>query len=183
MKRDYIKYEALSVEIRKEIEAFYLRMLETEPDSSIEDSLAKWFDCEFDGWLNKRIGNNESNIRKYYRLDVELPVQIVETLLESSAEDPDAKEFIGHIMNISRGGLYFNLSRSIEISSIIKVIINLEDIDPDLSDIEALAMVVRTDKLDDNSYGIGVMFSSIYDHSKNNLDVYILKKLSYYIYN
>ncbi len=184
MKRDYIKYEDLSAEIRKAIEDYHREKLKNRPDAELEASLEEWFDSEFDIWLSKRfLKGDEDNIRKHFRLDVELPVRVVETLLESSNEDTDARDFIGHIINISRGGLYFKLNRAIEVSSIIRVIINLGEIDTDLSDVEALAMVVRTDQIDENSFGIGVMFSSIYDHCRNNLDIFILKKLAYYIYN
>jgi hypothetical protein len=50
-------------------------------------------------------------------------------------------------------------------------------------DIEALAMVLRVDRLPDDSYGVGVIFSSIYDEHKQKLDVFVFKNLAYYIYS
>jgi hypothetical protein len=49
--------------------------------------------------------------------------------------------------------------------------------------VEALAMVIRTDKINGDEYGIGIMFSSIYGQNKERLDLFILKNLSYYIYS
>ena len=60
--------------------------------------------------------------------------------------------------------------------------IDLSNIDKELKDIEALAMVVRSNKLEDNKYGIGVMFSSIYNDNKRCLDLFIFKNVAHHIY-
>ncbi len=88
---------------------------------------------------------------------------------------------MGTLVNISKGGFYFSSPRPIEISSIIKVRIDLSNIDGDISNIEALAMVMRVDRMPDGNYGVGVMFSSIYDENREKLDIFIFKNLAYYI--
>jgi hypothetical protein len=69
-----------------------------------------------------------------------------------------------------------------EVSSIIRLVVDLSVVDSELSSVDALAMVVRVDKSAEG-YGIGVMFSSIYDENKKNLNIFILKNLSYYLYS
>ena len=44
-------------------------------------------------------------------------------------------------------------------------------------------MVMRVDKINTKSYGVGVMFSSIYDEHREKLDLFILKNLAYYIHS
>ncbi|MDY6935620.1 MAG: PilZ domain-containing protein [Spirochaetota bacterium] len=183
MKKD-IKYEELSQEIKKEINKYY--NIEKEKNSKLDfgNAMVDWFNDQFDQWITKKYNKNKnSNQRQHYRLDIELPVRIVETLIESSSEERDAIGFVGTILNISKGGLYFKSDYPFESSSIIMVQIDLSEIDKELNDIEALAMVVRSEKLKlNNTYGIGVMFSSIYDEHKENLDLFIFKNVAYHIY-
>lgn len=184
MKHSFISFEKLSGEIKNEIELFHRSKTQNNPLATLEESMIKWFDEKFDGWLMRKYGpKGGTSRRKHFRLEVEIPIRIIDTLIESSKDDAHAHEFIGKIVNISRGGLYFKYQAPIEISSIIKVIIALSSIERDLKDAEALAMVVRADKIAEREYGIGIMFSSIYDESRNNLNLFILKNLSYYIYS
>ena len=178
-----IKFEELSNEIRKEIEEFHAKEMQGKQDIPIEESMIKWLDTSFDGWVNKRFKiDDKENKRKHFRLNVEIPIRIIETLVESSHDDKEAIDLVGNIINISKGGLYFKYNAPIEISSIIKVYIDLSRIEQNLDNIEALAMVVRVDELEDNDYGIGLMFSSIYDTDRFNLNLFILKYLSYHFY-
>jgi hypothetical protein len=184
MKHEYIKYEKLSGDIKNEIAQFHKTEMERNAAATMDESMAKWFEQKFDEWLNRKfMPKGDTGRRRHFRLNVEVPIRIIDTLIESSKEDSHAIEFVGKIVNISRGGLYFKYHEPIEVSSIIQVLIALSDIDSDLSDVEALAMVIRTDRLNDKEYGIGIMFSSIYDTSKNSLELFILKNLSYYIYS
>ncbi len=184
MKRELIKYENLSRELKEEIEKYYAAEKDKAASLSIEEGMVRWFRDSFDNWLIKRFGQGDSeNKRKHFRLEVEVPIRIIDTLIESSGNDKDAMDLIGNVINISRGGLYFIYNSPIEVSSIIKVIIDLSKKDNELSEIEALAMVVRVDKLDDSDYGIGIMFSSIYDSVRENIDVFILKNLANYLYS
>ncbi|OHD64824.1 MAG: hypothetical protein A2176_10940 [Spirochaetes bacterium RBG_13_51_14] len=184
MRHDYIKYEKLSGEIKQQINKYHTSISAAKSEASLDESIAEWFENKFDEWLMQRYGKHEGpGRRKHFRLDVEIPIRVIDTLIESSSDDHHAMEFVGKIVNISRGGLYFKYSRPIEISSIIKVIIDFSDIDKELNGVEALAMVIRTDKIHDHDYGIGIMFSSIYGANKEKLDLFILKNLSYFIYS
>jgi hypothetical protein len=214
MKRNYIKYEDLSSEIKKEIERFYEENKGGGETLSKEDAMLEWFEKEFDVWIvqnyagrdkrdrrmqerrrhprvelepepepAKKASDRRAAVRrKHFRLDIEVPVRIVETLIESSSDETEAFDFVGTLVNISKGGFYFKFSQPIEISSIIRVHIDLSMMDADLKDIEALAMVVRVDRLSDDTYGVGVMFSSIYDEHREKLEMFIFQNLAYYIY-
>ncbi len=184
MKHSFIKYEKLSQDIKQEINSYHQSVAAAKSEAIFDESMAEWFENRFDEWLLKRYsGNEQLGRRKFFRLEVEIPIRIIDTLIESSRDDKHAIEFIGKIINISRGGLYFKSSKPIEISSIIKVVIDFSGVDKDLNEVEALAMVIRSDKLQEGDYGIGIMFSSIYEPNKERLDLFILKNLSYYIYS
>ena len=209
MQKHNIKYEALSSEIKKEIELFYTGLRKHNDGLSLEEAMSSWFEKEFDLWMvrnypagpkDRRMAERRKSVRiepgkndggksdrrqaprrKKFRIDIEVPVEIVETLIESSSDDKGAIDFVGTLVNISKGGFYFSSPRPIEISSIIKVRIDLSNIDGDISNIEALAMVMRVDRMPDGNYGVGVMFSSIYDENREKLDIFIFKNLAYYI--
>lgn len=184
MKHSFIKYEKLSNEIKEEIHNYHHLMKAQKSEAAFDVSMAEWFENRFDEWLLKRYSENDQpGRRKFFRLEVEIPIRIIDTLIVSSQDDKHAMEFVGKIVNISRGGLYFKSTKPIEISSIIKVIIDFSGVDRDLNEVEALAMVIRSDKLPEEDYGIGIMFSSIYEPNKERLDLFILKNLSYYIYS
>ncbi len=181
--KSIIKYENLSNDIKTEIENYHELLLIDNKNQKIEDSMEKWFDKRFDLWLNTAYSKKKSSSRKHFRLEIELPLQIIETVLAAQGDDAEAISFVGSVINISRGGLYFKYHKAIEISSIIKVFLDLKRLNNDVEHIEALAMVVRADKFVDEEYGIGVMFSSIYDTDKVNLDLLLLKSLSHYMYS
>lgn len=184
MKHSFIKYEKLSSEIKQEISKYHNSVIADTSEAVFDESMAEWFENRFDEWLlNRYSSGDQQGRRKFFRLEVEIPIRIIDTLIESSRDDKHAMEFIGKIVNISRGGLYFKSDNPIEISSIIKVIIDFSGVDKDLNEVEALAMVIRCDKLPEDDYGIGIMFSSIYEANKERLDLFILKNLSYYIYS
>jgi hypothetical protein len=178
-----VKFEKLSSEIRREIEAFHAAMVHKGEDRPLEETMARWFETCFDEWAARRFNVDISdNKRKHLRLNIEIPMRIIETLVKSSNDDREALDLVGNIVNISKGGLYFKYRWPIELSSIIKVQIELPQIDRDLERVEALAMVVRMDRLHKDEYGIGVMFSSIYDSDRFNLELFILNHLSYHLY-
>ncbi len=181
--REYIRYEKLSSEIKDAISLHHEELRKKNENVDFDIAVEDWFEQKFDEWILKRFKTeDQGDLRKHYRLDVEVPIRVVETLIESSSEETAAIDFVGTIVNISRGGLYFISANPFEISSIIRLVIDLSAIDSELSSVEALAMVVRVDKLPEG-YGIGVMFSSIYDDNKKNLNIFILKNLSYYLYS
>ena len=177
-----IKYEQLSGEIKEEISRFHERKMTEGGRHTIEDSMRSWFETCFDSWIETRFAPGDFK-RKFHRVDVELPIHVVDTLIESEAGDDGDIDLLGTIVNISRGGLFFRSRRSFELSSIIKVVIDLSCVDPELSRIEALAMVVRCDSVDDGHFGIGLMFSSVYDDDKMTLDLFIFKNLAYFMYS
>ncbi|HPI15686.1 MAG: PilZ domain-containing protein [Spirochaetota bacterium] len=213
MDRNYIKYEELSSEIKKEIEHYFEEIRAAGKSASREEAMLLWFEKEFDTWMvqnyagrdkrdrrlverrrhprvevdpektGKRGPDRRASVRRrHFRLDIEVPVRVVETLIESSSDETEAFDFVGTLVNISKGGFYFNFGQPIEISSIIRVHIDLSAVDEDLRDIEALAMVVRVDRLSSDNYGVGVMFSSIYDEHREKLEMFIFQNLAYYIY-
>lgn len=182
MLHKYIKYEKISKEIKEEISRYHNDRLSEDPAASEEESIRHWFDERFDEWMFAKCkGSNVSDKRRYFRVDVQIPIKIVETLIESSEEDSSGIDLIGNVVNISRGGLYFKYNKPFELSSIVKIFVDFSSIDPELEEIEALAMVVRIDDFDDGEYGIGVLFSSIYDENRFNLDIFILKHVSNYL--
>ncbi len=184
MKHNYIKYEKLSGDIKNEIKKYHASKELHAPGTTFDESMIDWFDNKFDEWLLRNYSDQgATSRRKFFRLEVEIPIRIIDTLIESSGDDTSAIEFVGKILNISRGGLYFKSGKPIEISSIIKVLIDLKGIDSEFNGIEALAMVIRTDKEDEGDFGIGIMFSSLYGPQRELLDLFILKNLSYYIYS
>lgn len=184
MKHTYIKYEKLAGDIKHEIQSYHDTLLKEKSEATFDESMVEWFDLKFDEWLISHYAKAgmSGTKRKHFRLDVEIPMRVVDTLIESSNDDTHAMAFVGKIINISRGGLYFKYIKPIEISSIIKVNIQFSSIDKHLDDVEALAMVIRSDRMADE-YGIGIMFSSIYGSNKEKLDLFILKNLSYYVYS
>jgi hypothetical protein len=181
--RKYIRYDKLSAEIKDAIYTYWEAAKQKKPDTALDDAMEDWFLHQFDAFMIAKYHTKGDNMRKHFRLDVEIPIRVVELLIESSKDEVEALELIGTIVNISKGGLYFISDIPLELSSIIRVVIDFRAVDTELTDIEALAMVVRQDKRDDNKYGIGVMFSSIYDNGKRNLNIFILKNLSYYLYS
>lgn len=170
-----IRYEQLTADIKKEIEQFRV-----EKGLDLDTAMKQWFQECFDQWMFETYGQDSSK-RKHFRLNVEIPIKVLDTLIESSCDDPEAHTLVGKVVNISRGGLYFKYNNPIEISSIIKVLIDLQQVDPDLGEVEALAMIVRVDKLD-SGYGIGVMFSSLQGTDRESLEIFILKNLAFHLY-
>jgi hypothetical protein len=177
-----IKYEQLSGEIKDEVNRFHEKQVLGGFPRSMEESMRRWFETSFEAWIEKRFAPSDIK-RRFHRVDIELPVQVVDTLIESGGEDDDGLNFFGTLINISKGGLFFRSPRSFELSSIIKVVIDMSAVDPALSTIEAIAMVLRCDVLSENEFGIGLMFSSIYDDSRETLDLFIFKNLAYFMYN
>ncbi len=181
--RKYISYDRLSADIKDEIYKYWEAAKQKNPRIALEDAMEEWFLHQFDAFMIAKYHTVGDNMRKHFRLDVEIPIRVVELLVESSKDEAEALELIGTIVNISKGGLYFISDTPLELSSIIRVVIDFRAVDNELTDIEALAMVVRHDKRENNKYGVGVMFSSIYDNGKRNLNIFILKNLSYYLYS
>lgn len=181
--KKYISYDKLSAEIKDAIYKYWEVEKQKKPDTALDDAMKEWFLHHFDAFMISQYHTKGDNMRKHFRLDVEIPMRVVELLIESSKDEAEALELIGTIVNISKGGLYFISDIPLELSSIIRVVIDFRAVDNELTDVEALAMVVRQDKRNDNKFGIGVMFSSIYDNGKRNLNIFILKNLSYYLYS
>ena len=177
-----IKYEQLSQEIKIEIERFHEKYLAAGNDGSIEESMGIWFDQNFEQWISARFASDETQSRKHYRIDIEIPIKVIDTLIEpDEGGDPDI-DLVGTIINISKGGLFFRSKKSFEASSIVKVLVDMSTIDPELSQIEAVAMVVRSVIMESGEYGIGLMFSSVYDEHKQTLDLFVFKNLAYFLY-
>ena len=180
--KDNIKYEELSQHIKSEINKYHENNKKNNNRLTIEDAMYEWFDKHFDTWIGenyiKELGEDK---RKFFRLNIEIPVKIKKIIVESSKEEAEAIELPGTAKNISRGGLYFKSKKHIEISSIIMIEIDLSAVEKKLTDIEALAMVTRSEKITGTEFGIGLMFSSIYDKNKENLDLFIFRNIAHYM--
>jgi len=177
-----IKYEQLSQEIRNEIDRFHQNSISDGEMISIEESMNRWFENNFELWIASRFASDEPHSRKNYRIDIELPIMVVDTLIEPDDSSDPELDFVGTMMNISKGGLFFRSKKRFEISSIVKVLIDMSKTDPELSQIEAVAMVVRAIELQNGEYGIGLMFSSVYDEHKQTLNMFMFKNLAYFLY-
>ncbi len=180
----HINYNDLSADIRKEMEGIFAEEKSRNPALTMEDVMLLWFEERFDRWMLDHYGNkSDRDKRLFFRFDIEIPVKVVERLIDSESNEAEEMDYVGTVVNISRGGFYFKSKDPVHVSSIIKVIIDLSAIDTNLSEVEALAMVVRLDELDKKNYGIGVMFSSIYCDHRENLDLFIFRNVAYHIYN
>lgn len=177
-----LKYEDLSKDIKQAIDTF--RSEEESSGVSIgrDAAMETWFRDHFEDWLNGRTKADSRNKRKHRRLDIELPLSVAEVIVESSGEEPHVDDLVGTIINISRGGFYFFTRQPIPVSTIIKVAIDFSAMDPELQGIEALAMVVRSEAQSHGRFGVGVMFSSIYDEEKESLELFIFKQLAYHMH-
>ncbi len=174
----HIKYEDLNREIQAEFHKYLEESNCSINDIDIDTELFKWFDEKFEQWFKHKYGENKSK-RSYNRVDVEIPVQVMDTIVDYNDFDEAEveNEIIGQLINISRGGMYYQSIIPMEKSSIIKIKINFSELQEGADDVEALAMVMRVDKLEDNEYGIGLMFSTIYDKDKKELYMFIFKHL------
>ncbi|HNR87437.1 MAG TPA: PilZ domain-containing protein [Spirochaetota bacterium] len=175
-----VTFEDLSKDIKEAIEAY--RVAESGSDAPIdrEQAMDAWFRERFESWIADRMGTAEGeNKRRHHRFDIELPLSISDTIIESSGEEPHVSDLLGTIVNISRGGFYFFAPRAVPVSSILRVTIDFSGFDPGLGSIEALAMVMRSEPKGRGRFGIGVMFSSIYDDNRESLELFIFKHLAY----
>jgi hypothetical protein len=180
--RIQIKYEKLSTEIKDEISRYHNACLEEGINRQFDESMRCWFDEKFDTWFMSRFDDSEKS-RRTHRVDVELPVKIIDTLSTVDENSEPDIDLVGTVVNISKGGLYFRSVKPIEESNIIKVIIDMSAVEDDFSQIEAIAMVIRCEHLESDEFGIGLMFSSIYQDHRETLNMFIFKNLSYYLYN
>lgn len=180
-----ITYQHLSEEIKTEVEKYHAASVKKGIARSMNDSLSEWFELDFEKWLIDRENSFADNKRSAMRLDVELPVKVAETLIENNdgaTEEDDL--LLGTIVNIGRGGLFFRSNKPIKRSSIVRVSIDLSYIDKQLGEVQALAMVSRCEQLTRDSFGIGLVFSSIYDsNQKKSLDLFIFTRLAFYMQN
>lgn len=179
-----IKYEKLSSDLKNEIDNYHKVNLKSNSQVTFDETINLWFENNFDAWLEKQYDNTDiEQKREYGRIDVELPVKVVETLIDGIDHKEVEVDLIGTISNISRGGLYFYTDTELEKLSIIKVTIDMSVVDNKLGEINALAMVVRVEKHADSKYGVGIMFSSIDDNNNSAIETNIFKYFAYFLYN
>ncbi len=179
--KNHIKYSELNGEIKREIQGFIEENREANPELSPEDATLLWFESRFDDWMLGKYNTGRKTKRRHFRFDIEIPVRVVERLIDSDSKESEEIDYVGTILNISRGGFYFKSPESFNPASIIKAVIDLSSVDADLAEVEALAMVVRSDRLPGGGHGVGVMFSSIYDEDRQNLNVFIFKNVAYHL--
>lgn len=173
-----IQYTEISDELKAEIEA-YQETLPVDERKQVTDLLkTTWLDDFIENWLSSRLHEGK-NKRRHLRFDVQLPLRIVDIIIDSKEAELIEEGFVGTVLNMSKGGFYFVSKFPLKAASIIKIVIDLSPVDKKIDQLEALAMVVRSDKnKDSDDYGIAVTLSSIYDDDKEKLDYLILKHLS-----
>jgi c-di-GMP-binding flagellar brake protein YcgR len=172
------RYNELSSDIQKEVVRFHAE----NPDGrSLDQSAKLWFETCFDSWLSGRLNIESSNVRKHFRLDIEIPVHVSDVLVESESDDDAEDYFGGTTVNISRGGLFFISHRPIDHASVLKIVVDMSSLDKVFPSFEAMAMVVRCTQISDGKYGIGLMFSTIYQDDKDTLNLFIFKNIAKYL--
>jgi hypothetical protein len=175
-----IKYEELTMSMKGEIEKFFNSEKESNKELRFEDAMEIWFESEFEQWVIDRTKGPLRERRKNFRFDIELPVKIVETVNEKSKSNKaDSLKQVGDIVNMSKSGLYFKSKKPLKVSSVVKILIDFSKIDKELDSVDALAMVVRVDKLGNGEYANSVMFSKINDNAKKNMNYYIFKSMAF----
>ena len=87
---DFITYEKLSSEIKNEITKYY-KLKKAESDLTEEDAMHEWFDVNFDDWLMSRNGKDLENKRKHYRVEIEIPIKVYETLIECTDDETSCR--------------------------------------------------------------------------------------------
>ncbi|MFW5807480.1 MAG: PilZ domain-containing protein [Spirochaetota bacterium] len=179
-----ISYNDLSDKIRAEVELYHEQKVKNGFARDLHSSIREWFDTRFEAWYRQNNpGNNGYNKRNNIRIDVKLPVTVADTLVETLHASENDFDLAGTVLNISRGGLYFVSKIPYQISTILRIKINFGALDSRYSDVDALTMVTRCEKLSDGTFGIGVAFSSIYDDERDTLDMFIFKQLTMFINN
>jgi hypothetical protein len=199
-----IKYEDLYQPIKDEINKYYSGKKASNPKLKLEDAMEQWFSNEFEDWMdehatksdrrykkerrNQKLSVEENRRsearrkairRKNIRFNIELPVKIAETIQKASSDPSIISEHMGTSTNISDGGLYFISKVPLDVSSVIRVILDFSKLGKDFENIAANAMVVRVVKLLDGRYGISMMFSKVDEKKKANLNSQIFKSLAF----
>jgi hypothetical protein len=179
-----ISYESLSEDIQKEVESYHDSNVKNGVAADMKSSINDWFNSKFELWLLTHYDISvDKNKRKNIRINIELPVRIVESLIETDHVTKSDSDLVGTVTNISRGGLFFRSNQRHEPSSILKLHMDLKSVHDTLHEIEALAMVMRCIELEDNSFGIGVSFNSIFHDDVNLLNLFIFSQLVEFINN
>lgn len=168
-------YSDLSSSIKEEFNNYISEKGYSINDIDIDSELDKWFEQEFEDWYLKKYEND--NKRKNIRINIDLPVIVSDTLIDSETDEEIESEIFGEMLNLSRRGLYFRSSVPVKKSSIIKVKLTLDEEHYSEDVVEALAMVVRIDNLDNGEYGLGLMFSTVYDGNQNKINTFVFKRL------
>jgi len=126
---------------------------------------------------NKRRNNNR---RIHNRFEIEIPVKIVKILNNSHNAEPDLIQETYNTFNISRGGLYFKTRDKLEESTMLKMVIDLSQVDFELDNVEAEVEIISVETLKNGEFGNRAVFKNIqdFDHKKN-LDLFVFKSLVY----
>jgi hypothetical protein len=199
-----IKYEDLYQPIKDEIMKYYKNKKASNSKLKLEDAMEQWFSDEFEGWMddhatksdrrfkqerrNKHLSvaeNRRREIRrkmlrrKNLRFNIELPVKVAKTIQKASSDASLVSEYMGTCENISGGGLYFKSKVPLDVSSVIRVVLDFSNIGKGFENVVANAMVVRVVKLSNGEYGISMMFSMVEGQDKANLNSQIFKSLAF----
>jgi hypothetical protein len=193
-----ITYTELSKPIKDQVLNYFDLIRNDNPRQKLSDSIDNWFTEHFDEWMlrqarirnfdrRKNNGQNgaahadlRSDRRRHNdRFDIEIPVKSVETLYDSTFDDKIVEKSIKSILDMNLGRLYFKWDSPLKASSMVNLSIDFSNIDRELKNLNAIAMVIRSDKLSDGKYRILVIFSNITDGKKINLSFHIFKNLVY----
>lgn len=199
-----IKYVDLFEPIMAEIKRYMNSKNAREKNLDFETAMKQWFGEKFDIWMDlhaeksdRRMArdrrNAPSNVsddrrkgsrrtadrRKATRFNIELPVTAVDTVQAATKDCGKIEQFMGASDTIRGGGLYFKSNEPLAASSMIRVVLDFSGIDPHAGNIEASAMVVRSEKLRGGKYGVSLMFSKIDEKDKPDLNYMIFKALAF----
>lgn len=199
-----IKYVDLYEPIKAEIKRYMSSKSAREKNLDFETAMKQWFSKKFDIWMDlhaeksdrraardrraapssvsadRRKGSRRTaDRRKTTRFNIELPVASSETVQAATKDGGKIEEFMGASDTMRGGGLYFKSNEPLAASSMIRMVLDFSGIDPHPGNIEASAMVVRSEKLRGGKYGVSLMFSRIDEKEKPDLNYMIFKTLAF----
>ncbi|WP_456384407.1 PilZ domain-containing protein [Desulfolithobacter sp.] len=97
--------------------------------------------------------------REYFRVDVTTPVAATSIIPEELADDDSAWRITGETIDVSGNGLLASFNKPIEDNGPVRIELVLPQAKPEI--VHALAHIVRTTRVDDNTYHIAFQFDEL----------------------
>lgn len=173
-------YEGLALQIKEEINNYLISKHEYGLGTDLPTATREWFSSNFEEWLvRNHFVEQDLQSRSNLRIDLELPIRVDDIVVEGeNVNSSDSEDLLGTVINISRGGIYFRTARAFQESTILKVNVDLSSVDLTLDSIKALVMVTRCERIQEGVFGVGIIFSTIYENNQEALDLFIFKHLA-----